>query len=215
MYKFYMYKCDFKIMKIYYPKIKVLSKDIEKYFNSIINELFIILFEEKLNILDILPTEISKYIHYDINRQIKLFNNNFKLHKKTYYSLKPIEFKKFPTKYPKHIQNEIYKEVKIILQKNPIIHKKYNSLTELMKDYKKIKKLDLSKLYLNLIVKQQQNVLGVLDILDIIKLTTIVTYITSELIEVGLSSFENLDNVKENLENDEELKKILILSKQL
>ena len=205
-----MHTCDFKFVKIYYPEINVLSKDIEDFFNKIINELFINLFKEQLNIFEIIPVEIAKHIQFDIHKQLEIFNSNFKLYKHAYYSLKPMRFKIFNTDYPKHIENEIHKATKIILQDNPVIDKKYDSITELLKDYKKIKKFNLSKLYLNLIVKHLGDSL---DILDIIKLTTVITYITCELIEVGLSSFDNLDDIKSNLENDDELKEILVLAK--
>lgn len=203
---------DSKIIKEIYPHINNLDKDIIKYYNIIINNLFTKLVEEKLSFLDYIPNDILKHINSDIYKTIKLFNKHFKLYNNNYYSLKPLKFKKFNTKYPKNIEKLIFEKTKHILLENPVIDKKYNILNDIIVDFKKIKYFNLSKKYLNKFNKSINinNDINCIEI--IIKLTTILTYISFELIEVGLSNFNNLEDVKNNLNQDEELKEIINLA---
>ena len=97
------------------------------------------------------------------------------------------------------------KSLKNKLLENHVIDKKYDNINDIIKDYKKIKNFNLSTKYLN-----NYNIQNI-DIIEIIKLTTILTYLTIEFLEVGLSNFNNLNDVKENINSDEELKEILDL----
>ena len=201
---------DLKLVKQVYSNIDKLDDIIIKYYNNIINGIYNILIQERLKFLDKISNNISKHVHSEIYKDVNNFNKHFRLYKKSYYSLKPIKFKKFNTNYPKNIENEIFKKTKNILLENPVIDKKYDNINDIIKDYKKIKNFNLSTKYLNNFYRyflSNQNI----DIIEIIKLTTILTYLTIEFLEVGLSNFNNLDDVKENINSDEELKEILNL----
>jgi hypothetical protein len=198
---------DLKIIKDIYPNIKNLNKDIIEYYNFIIDNLLNKLIELKLEFLNKIPNEILKHINSDIYKTITHFNQHFKLYKKFYYSLKPLKFKKFDTNYSKTIEDEIFKKTKKILLENPVIDKKYNNINDIISDYKNKNKFNLSKKYLNKFTKLLNNDINLIEI--ILKLTSILTYLSFELIEVGLSNFNNLEDVKNNLNEDEELKQII------
>jgi hypothetical protein len=203
---------DLKLVTDIYPEYKNLDHHIIKYYDDIINKLYNLLIKEKLNFLDRIPDEILYSINVNINKDIRIFNKNFRLYKNSFYCLKPLKFEKFNTNYSKNIENEIFKQTKIILLDNPIIDIKYNNINDLIKDYKKIKNFHLSKLYLNKFSKKLNNKNDKNDkndIIEIIKLTTILTYINIELIEVGLSNFNNLNDIKHNINEDDQLKEIL------
>lgn len=105
------------------------------------------------------------------------------------------------------------KSLKNKLLENHVIDKKYDNINDIIKDYKKIKNFNLSTKYLNNFYRyflSNYNIQNI-DIIEIIKLTTILTYLTIEFLEVGLSNFNNLNDVKENINSDEELKEILDL----
>lgn len=202
---------DLKLVKEVYSNIDELDDTIVKYYNNIINGIYNILIQERLKFLDKITNNISKHVHSEIYKDVNNFNKHFRLYKKSYYSLKPIKFKKFNTNYPKNIEKEIFKKTKIILLENPVIDKKYDNINDIIKDYKKIKNFNLSNKYLNNFYQyflSNYNIQNI-DIIEIIKLTTILTYLTIEFLEVGLSNYNNLNDVKENINLDEELKQIL------
>lgn len=69
----------------------------------------------------------------------------------------------------------------------------------------------MSKKYLNKFRKSLNNDINLIEIL--LKLTSVLTYLSFELIEVGLSNFNNLQDVKNNLYEDEELNQLINIFK--